>query len=122
MSVDRISSAATSVAIVCPGMASGAAGGVESVAKWLHQGLSATREFQPTVVSVAVSARDSNSSRLLEPRTWRGKPTASTHEMHGLDVKHFGAAVAEFEVFRCLPRRALTEYLRQFDVIQVVSG
>lgn len=96
-------------------------GGVQTVARGLHDWLNESRDFEVKVLSLAQSRSDQQSRLLLEPSTWfrrslRGSYSAAmSHEV-------WGANGAELETQRYRPRRELTSRLRKFDVIQVVSG
>jgi len=71
---------------------------------------------------VATSARDRNSVRLTDPRSW-GKPRISVEEeTRGYEFKHVGAVFTEFEFQRYRPRRVLTEELQRYDLVQIVAG
>ena len=113
-------SAKRRVAIVVPALA--ARGGLASVALFLHRTIDASDRYEPHLISLATSSADEASVRLLAPWTWlRGARV--THERLGdLAYVHAGAAGAEIEPLRYRPRRALTELLNSFDLVQLVAG
>jgi len=97
-------------------------GGVQVLADFVFDTLRRSGRYDPTLVSLAVSADDEASVRLLSPVTWRGGPRAVTRERRGETHQHVGCRVAELEFRRYLPRRVLTEILNQYDVVHVVAG
>lgn len=110
------------VAVVCPNFVNGHFGGVEAVAVWLRDAIRAEQGFDAEILSVATSRSDSVSARLAAPSTWRRGPTSRRQDVRGASVEHFGAWGAELEPLRYLPRSRLSERLREFDLVQVVSG
>jgi glycosyltransferase involved in cell wall biosynthesis len=108
------------IAVVAPGLQYG--GGVPAVALFLYRLLETTGRYEPSLVSLAMAARDPFSVRLLAPSSWRRSVQVATGTWSGLPVTHVGAFLSEFEFQRFRPRRALTEFLRSFDLIQVVAG
>jgi glycosyltransferase involved in cell wall biosynthesis len=95
-------------------------GGVQSVVRGLVKWLSDEGSYRPTIISLAASRSDELSRRLLNPPSWI-RPSLRSPES-GLSEEHWGANFAEFEPWRYRPRKELTSRLREFDVIQVVSG
>ena len=108
------------VALVVPGLQYG--GGVPAMASFLYRCLDGTKRYRPALVSLAIAAGDSLSVRLLEPSSWRRGVRSESGAWRGLPVRYMGAFLAEFEFQRYRPRRALTDLLNSFDLIQVVSG
>ena len=108
------------VALVVPGLQYG--GGVPTVGLFLHRLLEGTDRYKPTLVSLALAADDPLSVRLLDPSSWRRGVQTRAGTWRGLPVAYVGAFLAEFEFQRFRPRRALTELLEPFDLIQVISG
>ena len=108
------------IAVVAPGLQYG--GGVPTVALFLYRLLESTGRYEPSLVSLAMAARDPFSVRLLAPSSWRRGVQVATGTWSGLSVTHVGALLSEFEFQRFCPRRALTEFLQSFDLIQVVAG
>jgi glycosyltransferase involved in cell wall biosynthesis len=108
-----------SIALVVPDLT--VYSGVPAVALFLHRIISDAGRHVPQLISVATSARDRNSVRLTDPRSW-GKPRISVEETRGYDFKHVGAVFTEFEFQRYRPRRVLTEELQQYDLVQIVAG
>lgn len=108
-----------SIALVVPDLT--VYSGVPAVALFLHRIISEAGRHTPQLVSVATSARDRNSVRLTDPRSW-GKPRLSVEETRGYEFKHVGAVFTEFEFQRYRPRRVLTEELQRYDLVQIVAG
>lgn len=108
------------MAIVVPHLLEG--GGVSSVARFLAGVLEEAQDFEPTLISLAMSSHDTSSLRLLEPSSWlRGVQTREARD-EGRPYLHVGAVAAELEFARYLPRRALTQRLDGCDLVQVVAG
>ncbi len=108
------------IAIVLSGIQYG--GGVPSLAAFLYKELEKNGRFQPTLISLALSARDEHSVRLLSPASWRRGVQVQQGEWGGLPVTFVGAFLTEFEPQRYRPRQALTALLAEYDLIQVVAG
>jgi glycosyltransferase involved in cell wall biosynthesis len=114
MSVKRI-------AIVL-GTGIGPVGGVRRTALFLYHVLRTSGLYEPDLVSLANSARDTSSVRLLSPPSWLRGPRVTQGRWEGVPYRHVGAWLAEFEFQRCRPRQALTRQLAGYDLVQVVSG
>lgn len=97
-------------------------GGVAVVASFLHQLLLNSERYTPYYISMAVSSSDEKSVRFLSPGTWNSKPQIVSGEWCNVPYTHAGAFLTEFEFQRYMPRKNLSEFLNQFDLIQVVSG
>src|SRR5687768_1302 len=78
--------------------------------------------FDLRVISLATSARDSASLRLLSPASWRVGAQIQCEEWQGLPVWHVGASLVEFEIQRYRPRAALRTAVSDCDLLQVVAG
>jgi len=107
------------IALVTSGFDVG--GGVPTVARWLRDSLRSTAGYVVDVHDLATSSRDSNSRRLLKPKSWarrslRNRPGATE------SVTHWGANAVEIETMRYRPRRELSHALQNYDLIQVVTG
>jgi D-inositol-3-phosphate glycosyltransferase len=109
----------TRVAIVTLGFRHG--GGVPAVARFLYEAMSRSDRYEPHLISLATSALDPLSVRLIAPRSWRGVRARET-VWEGLPLTEVGAFLPEVEFQRYQPRRILTTLLRTFDLIQVVAG
>jgi glycosyltransferase involved in cell wall biosynthesis len=94
-------------------------GGFLAVVRWLVEGFNASGDFDVTVFDVATSADDPYSTLVRRPATWFRRSLEGP-ERDG--VVQWGAHLAEIEVMRYLPRRELSRALRDFDLIQVVTG
>jgi len=108
------------VALIVPNIAAG--GGVPSVSRFLYRVLEASGRYAPTVVSLPMSSHDEASVRLVRPATWLRGPLLTQGVWEGLPFVEVGAVGVELEVLRYRPRRALTDLLDTFDLVQVVSG
>lgn len=98
-------------------------GGVVRVAQFLWSQLEATGRYRPHLVSVATSAADRFSVRLVAPRSWRGRRRLlHTMDWAGYPLTHGGCVFPEFEFQRYMPRRELTRFLNGFDLVQVITG
>jgi glycosyltransferase involved in cell wall biosynthesis len=109
-----------SVALVVPAFAT--SGGVRVVTQFLHRILTDSGRYEPAIISLATSARDANSVRLLSPPSWVRGIQISTETSHGVTFQHVGAFLVEFEFLRYQTRRKLCELLQGYDLVQVVSG
>jgi glycosyltransferase involved in cell wall biosynthesis len=96
--------------------------GVSAVALFLHRVLAASDRYAPEIISLSSSIRDANSTRLSSPGSWFKRARRSTRVGHGLTCQHVGAELTELEFQRYRPRRALTELLERFELVQVVAG
>ncbi len=108
------------IAILVPAFALG--GGVPSVAIFIHQVLSGSNRYHADVISLATSAYDESSVRLLSPPSWLHGIKVTDGMFRGIPYRHVGAFLTEFEFQRYQPRRLLTEILNQYDLVQVVAG
>lgn len=97
-------------------------GGVATMTAFLYRVLEQSGRYAPGIVSLATSASDDCSLRLLTPGTWLRGPRSERREWHGLPYLHVGANLAELEPWRYRPRRVLTEVMRQYDLVQFVVG
>lgn len=96
------------------------AGGVQTVARWLVQGLRAAGH-EVDVYDLASSSSDLRSRSLRRPGSWLRGPVIEESADEPA-VWHVGAPLCELEPARYLPRRALSPQLRKYDIIQVVAG
>jgi glycosyltransferase involved in cell wall biosynthesis len=108
------------VAIVVPALA--ARGGLASVALFLHRTMQESERYEPHLISLATSSADANSVRLRAPWTWRRGARISNESLDRVPYVHVGSVGAELEPLRYRPRRALTELLDTFDIVQLVAG
>lgn len=108
------------IALVVPAFALG--GGVPTVATFLHRVITESGRYTPEIISLALSARDANSLRLLSPASWTRGIQITISTAQGLSYRHVGALFAEFEFQRYQPRQALTNLLNQHALVQVVAG
>jgi len=108
------------VAIVVPALA--ARGGLASVALFLHRAMQESGRYEPHLISLATSSTDEESVRLFAPSSWRRGPRISRKLLGDIPYLHVGSAGAELEPLRYRPRRALTDLLNDFDLVQLVAG
>jgi glycosyltransferase involved in cell wall biosynthesis len=108
------------VAIVVPAL--GARGGLASVALFLYRTMRESGRYEPHLISLATSSTDEQSVRLLAPSTWRRGAGIARKLLGDIPYLHVGSAGAELEPLRYRPRRALTELLNGFDLVQLVAG
>ncbi len=108
------------IALAVPFLAGG--GGVPSVARFLVETAERSGAFDVRLVSLAVSAQDELSSRVLSPRTWTRGAQVAVGSFEGRPMVHVGSVAAEFEPRRYAPRRPLTEAVRGCALVQVVAG
>ena len=108
------------IALIVPDLVSD--GGLPSVTLFLLRIIEASGMFQADIVSVASSARDPTSVRLLSPPSWFRGVRAVDGVWQGRPYRHFGARLTEFEFQRYRPRRILTRALNEYDLVQVIGG
>lgn len=108
------------VAIVTPAIYEG--GGTATVARFLYQTLVESVGYEPIMVSLATSARDQASLRLVAPSTWKRGVQVLEGRWNGIDYWHVGSWFCEVELFRYKSRKTLDEILRGIDLVQVVAG
>jgi glycosyltransferase involved in cell wall biosynthesis len=108
------------VAIVVPALA--ARGGLASVALFLRRAMLRSGRYEPHLISLAVSASDDNSVRLLSPASWWRGARITAERLGDIPYLHVGSRGAELEPLRYRPRPALTELLDAFDLVQLVAG
>ena len=108
------------IALVVPELT--AIGGLRRVVEFFVRALGALGSYETAVVSLAQIRNSPDSIRLLDPRTWvRGVRVANGTWEYG-DFRHVGCVFSEFEFQRYRTRAALTEILREYDLIQVVAN
>ena len=108
------------IAVVVPALAEG--GGVSTVAKFLYGIISESGHYRADIISLATSARDEASRRILAPASWLAGIRIIDGKWQGEKYQHVGCNLAEFEFQRYRQRHILTELLNQYDLIQVVAG
>ena len=108
------------VAIVVPALAT--RGGLASVALFLHRILEESGRYDPHLISLATSSTDEDSVRFAAPWSWRRGAVMTRKQLGDLAYTHVGTVGAEIEPLRYRPRRAVTELLDSFDLVQLVAG
>ena len=109
-----------SIALLTPAFFLG--GGVPAVVEFLYRVLLQSGEYQPEVISFATSAHDPANMRFTSIRSWFRGIGVQTGTWQAIPYSHFGAKFGEFEFQRYQTRRALTDRLKRFDLVQVVAG
>jgi len=97
-------------------------GGIWTSARFIMETLDRSGRFDYDVISVATSAYDKASVRILDPRSWRGGVRVIEQRMNDVKARHVGAQFTELETQRYQPRNILTNLLDKYDLVQVVSG
>ena len=97
-------------------------GGVNTMVRFLVDVLENSAEFEPYLVSLAISSRDEASVRLLSPATWLKGVQIKPFDWQVYRVPHVGAFLTEFESQRYKPRPQLDAILSEVDLVQVVTG
>ena len=97
-------------------------GGVNTVARFLHDVIGQSDCFEADLFSLAHGSDDRASVRLRDPATWTRGVQVQTETNDGVSYQHVGAVAAEVEYCRYQPRSALTERLRSYDLVQIVAG
>lgn len=97
-------------------------GGVATVADFVHDAFSSVDGYDIDVISPRMWSRAPESRRLLDPRTWLRGPVVRKRYANGRDVAYVGASLAESEVSRHAPRKALRMALAGHDAVIVVCG
>lgn len=97
------------------------AGGLDTVAQFILDAFTESHGWTVQVVSPRMSRQAAESQRILCPQSWFSVRHRITN-VDGLSVAYFGSMLAEIEFFRYLPRRNLSLFLDQFDVVMVVAG
>ena len=108
------------VALVVPGFEEG--GGVPAVALFLARVLRESGRYEPEFISLAVSSSDPLGVQLTSPASWLRGVRVEQSEWSGEPYTRVGAFGSEFEFQRYRPRRALTQLLSKFDLVQIVAG
>lgn len=106
------------IALVTQGFQS--AGGIQTAARWLAEGLRDTGH-EVVVFDLASSRADAHSRRFKDPGSWR-RTTLTVSDPVQEHLVHVGANGVELEPLRYLPRKGLTVELDRFDLVQVVAG
>lgn len=100
----------------------GAGGGCGAITAFLHKILTASRRYAPEIFSLATSAVDPWSVRIVSPRTWWRGVQVAPDVWRGMPFHHVGAVATELEFQRYRPRRVLDTMLERFDLLQFVTG
>jgi D-inositol-3-phosphate glycosyltransferase len=108
------------VAVVAPNISR--RGGVRTVVEFLCDTMERSGRYAPEIISLASSASDDASVRLLHPASWFRGIRTTAGDLGPRPFRHVGARLPELELRRYAPRRELTALLNEYDLIQVVSG
>jgi D-inositol-3-phosphate glycosyltransferase len=108
------------IALIVPDLAED--GGVKTVARFVLDAIESSGRYESTIISLATSARDACSLRLLAPRTWIAGVRCEKRDWLSHQYAHIGALFPEFEFQRYRKRALLSELVDRCDLVQVVSG
>lgn len=97
-------------------------GGTRSMTGFVVDTLARSGRFEHEVITLATSARDDCSVRLVDPSTWLSGPRVDRREQQELPTTHVGCVFSELEYRRYAPRGALDRLLEPFDALFVVAG
>lgn len=97
-------------------------GGLATLVTFLHRTLIESGHYQPDLFSLATSAADNSSLRLMSPKTWLRGPKIEKLAWNNKSVTHVGVWGSELEFQRYRPRRALSELIESYDLLQFVVG
>jgi D-inositol-3-phosphate glycosyltransferase len=101
---------------------SGLEGGVKTMIMFLRRVLAESGRYEPHIISLSTSRRDSASVLLCSPRSWLRGVRVEQGTVEGIPFVHVGAFGADLEFQRYRPRPCLTSLLSQFDLVQFVVG
>ncbi|HEX8396182.1 MAG TPA: glycosyltransferase family 4 protein [Pyrinomonadaceae bacterium] len=96
--------------------------GISVVAKFLYDVINDSGKYDAALISLATSATDGDSVKLVKPSSWSRGITVSNQQYEGVLYRHVGANLTEVEFQRYRPRKALNSVLRGYDLVQVVAG
>jgi glycosyltransferase involved in cell wall biosynthesis len=97
-------------------------GGIPNIALFLYRILTESGRYIPEVISVATSAYDDCSVRLLSPVSWFRGVRVKHAEWNEQPYRHVGAFLTEIEFQRYRKRRILSRILEDYDLVQIVAG
>lgn len=90
--------------------------------RFLYRVLKESGLYDPEVILLATSAWDSASVLAMRPSTWLRGPRVVSGFDRGMPFVHVGAWFSELEFQRYRSRRALSELLERFQIVQFVGG
>lgn len=108
------------IAVVAPDLED--IGGVQSIVEMVVRLIEASDRYECRIVSLATSASDRASVRLLSPSSWSQGVRVEQRSWRGRTIAHVGCLLSEFEFMRYRPRRELSAVLADCDMVQVVGG
>ena len=108
------------IAIVVPGLTNG--GGVPAVAAFLLGVVLRSNRYRLRMVSLSTGRAEPVNSRITSPHSWLKGPAVQHGQWEGNSYCHVGNWFGELEFQRYGRRRALTDVVKDADLIQVVSG
>lgn len=97
-------------------------GGISQVADFIVRTIERTGFLKVHLVSLATSAADPESARLLSPSTWISSPKTRDGLWRGRSYTHVGAWLAELEFQRYQQRKVIANAIADCDLVQVVCG
>lgn len=108
------------ISIVVPSLCDG--GGVPSVALFMKDAAIRSGKYEVQMISLAMSSKDENSIRLLDPCSWLKGIKTKLFTWDNVKSYHVGALFSEFEFQRFARRKPLEKLLSDSDIVQVVAG
>lgn len=100
----------------------GRSGGIDAVVQFVLRSLNGADGYSCTIASLRMSRSARESRRLVAPNSWLRRPQLRWRREDEVDVVDIGAALAEIELTRYLPRRNLEKLAAKHDLALVVSG
>jgi glycosyltransferase involved in cell wall biosynthesis len=108
------------IGLVVPSLESN--GGVETIVEALLNQIKKSTQYSYILISLATSATDECSTRILMPATLFRGVKVKIVQWRGQYVQHVGCSLVEFEFMRYRQRYALKRALAKCDLIQVIGG
>ncbi len=90
--------------------------------RFLYRMLRESGRYDPEVILLATSASDSASTLFRKPGSWRRGVSVRRESDRDFTFLHAGAWMSDLEFQRYRPRNALTNELKQYDILQFVAG
>ncbi len=97
-------------------------GGIERLVLDFIDYFKSNSDIEVKLITLATSANDSCSRRVLAPNTWFRSIQKEKRIWKDISTTHFGSNFCEVEYFRFQPRNILDNYLSDFDVIFMLTG
>jgi glycosyltransferase involved in cell wall biosynthesis len=100
----------------------GEAGGTWAMTKFVWNVLRQNGQYEADIIFLATSATDAESARLRSPGTWFTPLSVRPASREIGPCYSVGANWTELEFQRYQPRRVLTEFLQDYDLVQIIAG